>query len=91
MIKFKFIFIIGLLTLSSCGTEEKKISKIKEVDQNKEMISTYKEAYIALEKNDVFFFSKEIFRGRTIIPPINMGSKVCTHGVLFLLSSKLLC
>ena len=68
MIKFKFIFIIGLLTLSSCGTEEKKISKIKEVDQNKEMISTYKEAYIALEKNDVFFSAKKFLEAELLYP-----------------------
>ena len=68
MIKLKFIFIIGLLTLSSCGTEEKKISKIKEVDQNKEMISTYKEAYIALEKNDVFFSAKKFLEAELLYP-----------------------
>ena len=68
MIKLKFIFVIGLLTLSSCGTEEKKISKIKEVDQNKEMISTYKEAYIALEKNDVFFSAKKFLEAELLYP-----------------------
>ncbi len=68
MIKLKFIFIIFLLTLFSCGTEEKKISKIKEVDQNKEMISTYKEAYTALEKNDVFFAAKKFLEAELLYP-----------------------
>ena len=68
MIKLKFIFIIGLIILTSCATEERKISKIKEVDQNKEMISTYKEAYIALEKNDVYFAAKKFLEAELLYP-----------------------
>ena len=47
---------------------KKKISKIKEVDQNKEMISTYKEAYTALEKNDVFFAAKKFLEAELLYP-----------------------
>ena len=44
--KNKFIiFIVISILLSSCAKEEQKISKIKETDQNQEMIATYKEAY----------------------------------------------
>ena len=68
MIQLRFIFFVSFLILSSCGTEEKKISKIKEIDQNKEMISTYKEAYNALEKNDVYFAAIKFLEAELLYP-----------------------
>ena len=45
-----------------------KVSKIKEVDQNKEMVATYKEAYEALEKNDPYFAAKKFLEAELLYP-----------------------
>ena len=45
-----------------------KISKIKEVDQNKEMVATYKEAYEALEKNDPYFAARKFLESELLYP-----------------------
>ena len=66
--KLKFIFIICLFILSSCSKEEMKVSKIKEVDQNKEMVATYREAYEALEKNDPYFAAKKFLEAELLYP-----------------------
>ena len=66
--KLKFIFFICLLIFSSCSKEEMKISKIKEVDQNKEMVATYKEAYEALEKNDPYFAARKFLESELLYP-----------------------
>ena len=66
--KLKFTFIICLFILFSCSKEEIKVSKIKEVDQNKEMVATYKEAYEALEKNDPYFAAKKFLEAELLYP-----------------------
>ena len=66
--KLKFIFIICLFILPSCSKEEIKVSKIKEVDQNKEMVATYREAYEALEKNDPYFAAKKFLEAELLYP-----------------------
>ena len=66
--KLKIIFWICILLISSCANNEQKISKIKETDQNKEMVLTYKEAYEALEKNDVFFAAKKFLEAELLYP-----------------------
>ena len=66
--KLKFVFFICLFILSSCSKEDIKISKIKEVDQNKEMVATYKEAYEALEKNDPYFAARKFLESELLYP-----------------------
>ena len=66
--KLKFILIICLFVLSSCSKEEMKVSKIKEIDQNKEMVATYKEAYESLEKNDPYFAAKKFLEAELLYP-----------------------
>ncbi len=65
--KIKIIFWISLLLISSCAKEE-TISKIKEIDQSKEMVLTYKEAYEALEKNDVYYAAKKFLEAELLYP-----------------------
>ena len=63
------IFIFITILFSSCAKEEAtKISKIKEADQNQEMITAYKEAYIALEKNDNFYAAKKFLEAELLYP-----------------------
>ena len=56
------------MLISSCSNEEKTISKIKEIDQSKEMILTYREAYEALEKNDPFYAAKKFLEAELLYP-----------------------
>ena len=66
--KFKIILIIIFLFTFACAKEEKQISIIKEVDQEKEMVSTYKEGYEALEKGDPYFAAKKFLEAEILYP-----------------------
>ena len=66
--KFKIILIIIFLFSVSCAKEEKEISLIKEVDQEKEMVSTYREGYEALEKGDPYFAAKKFLEAEILYP-----------------------
>ena len=66
--KFKIIFTIIFLFSISCAKEEKEISLIKEVDQEKEMVSTYKEGYEALDKGDPYFAAKKFLEAEILYP-----------------------
>ena len=57
--KLKYFLLIIFLFLISCSKQEKEISVIKELDQSKEMIATYKEGFKALEKGDTYFAAKK--------------------------------
>ena len=61
------IFCIVIL-LSACSKEEKEISIIKENKQDLEMISTYKEAYNALEDGDPYFAAKKFLEAELLFP-----------------------
>ena len=64
----KFFLIIFFIILSSCAQDEKKISQIKETDQNQEMISSYKEAYEALDKNDTYYAAQKFLEAELLFP-----------------------
>ncbi len=66
--KFKIILIIILLFSLSCSKDEKEVSLIKEVDQEKEMVSTYREAYEALDKGDPYFAAKKFLEAEILYP-----------------------
>ena len=61
MIKFyKIFFLIIFVILTSCSSENKKISIIKEDDLELQMIDAYKEAYAELEKGDVIYAARKL-------------------------------
>ena len=64
----KFFLIIFFIVFSSCAQDEKKISKIKEIDQNQEMISSYKEGYKALDKNDTYYAAQKFLEAELLFP-----------------------
>ena len=69
MSRINFLFIIFVLFLfTSCAKEEKEISYIKESEQKLEMISAYREAYEALNKNDTFFAAKKFLEAELLFP-----------------------
>jgi len=64
----KFFLIIFFIIFSSCAQDEKKISKIKETDQNQEMILSYKEGYEALDKNDTYYAAQKFLEAELLFP-----------------------
>ena len=57
MRKIYLIFALVLI-LSACSNEEVKEVKIKETQQDLEMISAYREANLALKEGDPYFAAK---------------------------------
>ena len=76
MIKFYKIFILIILTfLTSCSSETKKISIIKEDDLELQMIDAYKEGYEELEKGDVIQAAKNFNEAELLYPQSEWASK----------------
>ena len=55
--------------------QEKEISYIKETDQTREMITSYKEGYEALEKGDPFFAAKKFLEAELLFPQSKWAAK----------------
>ena len=68
MNRFSFLILFSLFFLNACSKEEKKVSYIMESRQDLEMISVYKEAYLALEKGDPFFAAKKFLEAELLFP-----------------------
>ena len=76
----KFIFKLSiaiLMTFSfhSCGKEEKKISLIKAVNQDQEMIVTYKEALDSLKRGDPYYASQKFLESEMLFPQSDWAPK----------------
>ena len=69
----KLLFV--LLLLQSCTAEKKEISLIKEMDQEQEMISSYKEGMIFLEKGDTFYAAQKFLEAELLYPQSEWASK----------------
>ena len=76
MIKFYKIFILTILIiLTSCSSEDKKISIIKEDDLELQMIDAYKEGYKELEKGDAIYAAKKFNEAELLYPQSEWASK----------------
>ena len=76
MIKFyKIFFLIIFVILTSCSSENKKISIIKESDLELQMIDAYKEGYEELEKGDVIYAAKKFNEAELLYPQSKWASK----------------
>ena len=76
MIKFYKIFIlIILIILTSCSSENKKISIIEESDLELQMIDAYKEGYKELERGDVIYAAKKFNEAELLYPQSKWASK----------------
>jgi len=62
------VFIIFFVIPTSCSKEKKEISIIKETNQNMEMMTAYREAYEALNKNDPYFAAKKFLEAELLFP-----------------------
>ena len=73
--KLNFFIIILCIFLNSCSKLEKEISVIKELDQSREMVATYKEGYEALEKGDTYFAAQKFLEAELLYPQSLWASK----------------
>ena len=76
MIKFyKIFFLIIFAILTSCSSENKKISIIKEDDLELQMIDAYKDGYKELEKGDAIYAAKKFNEAELLYPLSEWASK----------------
>ena len=76
MIKFyKIFFLIIFVILTSCSSENKKISIIEKSDLELQMIDAYKEGYEELEKGDVIYAAKKFNEAELLYPQSKWASK----------------
>ena len=76
MIKFYKIFILTILIiLTSCSSEDKKISIIKEDDLELQMIDAYKDGYKELEKGDAIYAARKFNEAELLYPQSEWASK----------------
>ena len=62
------VIVLLLILLSACGKELKEISPIKEINQDLEIETAYKEAYFALEDGDPYFAAKKFLEAELLFP-----------------------
>ena len=75
MTKFSLIIFFFLLFLNACSKDKKEISVIKENRQDLEMISSYKEAYKALEEGDPYFAANKFLEAELLFPQSKWASQ----------------
>ena len=75
MKKFSLFIFSFLFLLNSCSKDKKEISIIKENRQDLEMISSYKEAYKALEEGDPYFAAKKFLEAELLFPQSKWASQ----------------
>ena len=76
MIKlYKIFFLITFVILTSCSSENKKISIIEKSDLELQMIDAYKEGYEELEKGDVIYAAKKFNEAELLYPQSRWASK----------------
>ena len=75
MKKFSLFIFTFLFLLNSCSKDKKEISVIKENRQDLEMISSYKEAYKALEEGDPYFAAKKFLEAELLFPQSKWASQ----------------
>jgi len=74
MSKIYFFFLI-IIFFNSCSKEEPKVLTIKQKKQDLEMISAYKEAYIALDQGDPYFAAKKFLEAELLYPQSDWAPK----------------
>ena len=64
----KLVIVLFFLLLNSCSSNNEDISKIKEVTQEQEMITTYEEAMRALDVGDTYLSAKKFLEAELLLP-----------------------
>ena len=62
------LLLLVFISFQSCSKDEKKISQIKEINQETELMNTYKEGMSSLEEGDYFYASKKFLESEMLFP-----------------------
>ena len=57
-----------MIFLQTCSNNEKEVSLIKTLDQETEMVLTYKEAFNALKKGDTYYAAQKFLETELLYP-----------------------
>ena len=74
IIKLSLVFLITF-ALYSCGKPKENISLIKEITQEEELITTYKDALDSLNKGDPYYASKKFLETEMLFPQSDWAPK----------------
>jgi outer membrane protein assembly factor BamD len=72
---YKIIVFITLIGLQACSNSEKEVSLIKTLDQENEMILTYKEAFESLNKGDTYYAAQKFLEAELLYPQSEWAPK----------------
>ena len=75
MNKAYFLLFIFFIFLASCSKEEEKVITIKESKQDQEMITSYKDAYNALEGGDPYIAAQKFLEAELLFPQSSWAPK----------------
>ena len=87
--KFFQIVIISILFFS-CSKDTNKVSVIEEKSLDLQVLDAYKVGMESLKNGDVLFAAKKFNEAEMLYPQSEVGSKIFTHGSIFILFSRLL-
>jgi len=68
MKKNSFIIFIILIFFTNCTGEKKNVSIIKEINQDLEMMTTYQDAYKALDEGDPYYAATKFLEAELLFP-----------------------
>ena len=72
---YKVIVFITLIGLQACSNNEKEVSLIKTLDQETEMVLTYKEAFDSLNKGDTYYAAQKFLEAELLYPQSEWAPK----------------
>jgi outer membrane protein assembly factor BamD len=71
----KILVFIILFNLQSCSKDKKQVSLIKTLDQETEMMLTYKDAFENLDKGDTYYAAKKFLEAELLYPQSDWAPK----------------
>ena len=72
----RLVIVLVFINLQSCsGKKEDQISKIKELSQEQEMITTYREGMENLDKGDTYYAAKKFLESELLFPQSDWAPK----------------
>jgi outer membrane protein assembly factor BamD len=74
-ILYKLLLVVIIITLHSCSKDKKEISQIKEINQEMEMISTYRDAVEIMNDGDYFYAAKKFLESELLFPQSDWAPK----------------
>ena len=71
----RLLVLLIFFTFNSCSKDDKKISIIKENNQEDEMIAAYREGVKTLEEGDAFYAAKKFLEAEMVFPQSEWAAK----------------